>query len=308
VNAAGARPVAYLSGPTASGKSALAIALAKEHGLAVISADSMQVYRGVEIGTAQPSESEREGVPHEMLGIVEPGTEFHAARFMVEAQAAIDRHEAEGRRSIVVGGTGLWIRALRQGLFGGPGRDEQIRARLRERLEVEGVDALYEYLRRIDPEGAESLMPRDHIRIIRAIEVFELSGRSIVAWHREDESRRAALGPLPLILLLNPHKGAHEIRIRKRVDGMLDAGWLEEARRLRERGIPDYAPPMKALGYPELFRVLDGALGLEEARELIAVATRQYARRQAKWYRTEVGVVHVDAVSAREAIAGGLRP
>ena len=302
-----ARPVAFLSGPTASGKSALAIALSKEHGLAVISADSMQVYRGVEIGTAQPTESEREGVPHELLGIVEPGAEYHAAKFMVDAHAAIERHAAEGRRSLVVGGTGLWIRALRQGLFNGPSRDETIRARLRELLEVGGVEALYAHLERIDPEGARSLMPRDHIRILRAIEVFELSGRSIVDWHREDEARRAAMGPLPPILLLDTPKGAHEIRIRKRIGDMLKLGWLEEARRLRERGIPEHAPPMKALGYPELFRVLDGTLPIEEARELIFFATRQYARRQRKWYRAETGVVHVDVAGAREAIEAALR-
>lgn len=307
MSAAPARPVAFLSGPTASGKSALAIALAKEHGLAIISADSMQVYRGVEIGTAQPTESEREGVPHELLGVAEPGAEYHAARFMAEAYAAMARHAATGRRSLVVGGTGLWIRALRQGLFDGPSRDESIRARLRELLAAHGVEALYAHLQQIDPEGARSLMPRDHIRILRAIEVFELSGRSIVDWHREDEARRAAMGPLPPILLLDGPRDAHEKRIRKRVDAMLELGWLEEARRLRALGLPEHAPPMKALGYPELFRVLDGAWSLDEARERIAISTRQYARRQRKWYRAEVSVVHVDVEGSRAGIEDALR-
>ena len=295
-------PVAFLAGPTASGKTPMGVALAREFGLAIISADSMQVYRGVEIGTAQPSVDEREGVPHELLGVAEPGEEFHAARFAEEARRAIVRHAAEGRRSLVVGGTGLWIRALRSGLFAGPGRSEEIRARLRGLMEAEGVAALHAQLARLDPLAAGAVHPADHIRVIRALEVFELTGRSIIEWHREDAARRARLPPPRPMVVITPDRAGHEVAITSRIDRMLAAGWVEEAGRLLAMGLPDHAPPMKALGYPELFGVLRGEHSVEAARSLILIATRQLARDQRKWFRSELRAEHGPPEVARERL------
>lgn len=302
-----AEPVAYLAGPTASGKTPMAVELADEFGLAVISADSMQVYRGVEIGTAQPGPEERKGVPHELLAVAEPGEEFHAARFAQEARAAIARHAAQGRRSIVVGGTGLWIRALRTGLFAAPGRSEEMRARLRAVLADSGAGALHAELARIDPLAAGAVHPADHVRVIRALEVFELTGRSIVEWHREDAARRALLPPPRPMVVLAPERAPHERAIRARIEGMLERGWLAEAGRLLALGLPDHAPPMKALGYPELFGVLRGESTLEEAVARIVIATRQLARDQRKWFRSELRTetmpIGVARVRMREIIA-----
>ncbi len=295
-------PVAFLAGPTASGKTSAGVALAREFGLAIVSADSMQVYRGVEIGTAQPTMAERGGIPHELLGVAEPGEEFHAARFAEEARRAIARHAGEGRRSLVVGGTGLWIRALRSGLFAGPGRSDEIRSRLRAMMAAEGVAALHALLANRDPLAAGAVHPADHVRVIRALEVHELTGRSIIEWHREDAARRAKLPPPRPMVVVTPDRAAHERAITARIDAMLAAGWLGEAEGLLSRGLPDHAPPMKALGYPELFGVLRGEHSLEEARSLIVVATRQLARDQRKWFRSELRAEHMPPGVALERL------
>ncbi|MCC5877338.1 MAG: tRNA (adenosine(37)-N6)-dimethylallyltransferase MiaA [Candidatus Sumerlaeia bacterium] len=179
--------VGILGGPTASGKSAMAVEIAKKHGLAVISADSMQVYRGMEVGTGLIPISERQNVPHFLLGVAEPGEDYHAARFVVEArQVANQQWQEYGRRSLIVGGTGLWIQALREGLIDGPGRDETIRRELREVLHREGPNALHRKLKDFDPVLHERLSPRDHVRVLRAIEVYQLTGRPLSDWYAED--------------------------------------------------------------------------------------------------------------------------
>ncbi len=287
--------VGYLGGPTASGKSALAAHAARRERWAVISADSMQVYRGMPIGTAVIPEEQRHGVPHHLLEIADPREEFHAARFVREALKAAEHEWREhGRRSLVAGGTGMWIQALREGLFPGPGRDEALRAELRARLDREGPEALHAELATADPVMAEQLSPRDTVRIVRALEVYRLSGKPLSTWYEEDRQRREALGPLPPLVVLRLPKDRLRERITRRVDAMLAAGWLEEARRLKELGLPPHAPARKALGYPELFRVLDGETTLERARGEIIRAIVQFSRRQMTWFRGQRGVVWLD--------------
>ncbi|MDX2174943.1 MAG: tRNA (adenosine(37)-N6)-dimethylallyltransferase MiaA [Candidatus Sumerlaeia bacterium] len=286
-----AEPAAYLAGATASGKSAEAVRLARALGLAIVSCDALQVYRGIEIGTAQPLESERGGVPHHLLGCSDVAEEWHAARFAREAREAIEAEARAGRRCLVVGGTGLWLRALREGLFDGPGRDEELRRELRAVLAERGPGGLHALLAEEDPEAAAALRPADHVRVLRALEVWRLTGRSIADWQREDAARRGALGPLPPLFVLQRPRGELHARIAARVDRMLADGWLAEAGRLRERALPEHAPPSKALGYRELSAVLDGRATLAEVRERIVAGTRQFARRQETWFRAERGAV-----------------
>lgn len=285
----------YLGGPTASGKSSLGVAIARRHDLAIVSADSMQVYRGMEIGTGAIPEIDRRGVSHHLLSIVDPSEDFHAARFVDAALRAISSEfAASGRKSLVVGGTGMWIQALREGLFDGPGRDESIRKRLRKILEAKGPEALHDRLRKIDPPMADTLSPRDHVRVLRAIEVYELSGRPLSDWHAEDERRRAALGPLPPLRVIDRPREELYARIDKRVDEMLAAGWLNEARRLHALRLPEHSPARKALGYRELYDVIEGKSSIEEAAAEIKTSTRRFAKRQMTWFRGQRGVEWVD--------------
>ena len=284
--------VGYLAGPTASGKSALGIELAQRNGWCVISADSMQVYRGMAVGTGSIEPEERQGVPHHLVGVADPRDDFHAARFVREARAAIDGEWHENkRRSLIVGGTGLWIEALREGIFAGPGRDEGVRETLRARLATEGLAALAADLGRIDPQSAARIPAADANRIMRALEVWELSGRRLSEWLAEDMARRAALPPMPPLVVLDPPKEILNGRINRRVDAMLAAGWMDEARALFRLGLPGHSPAGKALGYRELFAVMEGQKSLAEAREAIQLGTRQYAKRQRVWFKVRRGAM-----------------
>lgn len=299
--------VGVLGGPTASGKSALALEIALTHGLAIISADSMQVYRGMEVGTGAVPVAERRGVPHHLIAVADPAERFHAARF-AEAAREVARQEWEqyGRRSLVVGGTGMWIQALREGLFEGPGRDEAVRIELLERLRRDGLPAIRAELTRVDPVMAAQLSAGDTTRILRALEVFRISGRPLSDWHAEDQERRAALGDLlPLVVVSHPREALNR-RINERVEQMIAEGWLEEARALHGMELPPDAPARKALGYRELYRVLDGELSMEEAVAEIKRATRQYARRQMTWFRGQRDVMLLESPTAGE-VAQALR-
>lgn len=286
--------IGFLAGPTASGKSVLAVELARRHGLAVISADSMQVYRGMSVGTGVLGDGERRGVPHHLIGIADPREEFHAARFVKEAtECAAAEWSEHGRRSLVAGGTGMWIQALREGLFAGPGRDESIRRRLRERLLHEGAAELHGELERVDPETAEKLSPNDSVRVIRALEVHQLTGKALSQWHREDAARRRDLTDLLPLVVLDPPREVLRERIARRVESMLASGWMEEARALHALDLPEHAPARKALGYRELFEVLEGRMEMRDVAEAITIATWQYARRQLSWFRGQRGAQFV---------------
>lgn len=278
--------IGILAGPTASGKSALSLALAERHNLAIISGDSMQVYRNMRIGTGALPDNERRGIPHYLIGIADPAEDFHAARFVEEAtKAALTEYRQHGRRSLVVGGTGMWLEALREGLFDGPGRDEEIRDRLRKRLEEAGEEALHNELAAVDSAMAADLSPRDTVRVIRALEVMELTGKPLSQWYAEDQVRRAKLGPLmPLAVIDRPRSVLYQ-RINRRVEEMIAEGWLEEARYLYELNLPDHSPAKKALGYRELFPVIAGEISLEATIPEIQKATRRFAKRQMTWFR-----------------------
>ncbi|MEQ8820393.1 MAG: tRNA (adenosine(37)-N6)-dimethylallyltransferase MiaA [Sumerlaeia bacterium] len=280
-------PLRILAGPTAAGKTALAVDLAQATGRVVLSTDSMQVYRGMAIGTAQPTLEELAAAPHRLIACAEPGEEFHAGRFVSEAEAILSREPA-----LVVGGTGMWIRALIDGLLEGAPRDEAVRARLEGELAREGLDTLRERLRLLDPEREAAINPNDALRVLRALEVIELTGRPMSALMAEG---RAARPPHPArIVVLTRPRPVLNARIEARVDAMLAGGWIEEARALMEAGLSEDSQAAKALGYRHLFAHLRGEIGITEAADLIKRDTRRFAKRQMTWFRAWKDAAWVD--------------
>ena len=271
-------------GPTASGKSVLGLALAERTGGEIVACDSQQVYIGMDIGTAKPTAEERRRVPHHALDLVHPDEAFHAARWAAVARAAIADIAARGRLPIVVGGTGLYYRALVTGLFDAPPPDEAIRARHRAEAAAEGVEALHARLAAVDPEAAAAIRQRDLVRISRALEIHEQTGVPITTLRR----RAAPPADLaPTVLLFDPPLPALRARIAARVDQMIAAGFLEEVRALRAAGYGPALKPLQALGYRQLGAVLDGTASLPDATAATVQATFAYARRQRTWFRKQ---------------------
>lgn len=293
--AAGNRRV-VLVGATASGKSLVALALADRLGGEIVGADSRQIYRGLEIGTEAPTHQDRARAPHHFVAFLDPAETYSAGRYGHEARAAIGTIEGRGRTAIVAGGSGLYIRALLQGLFHGPARDEAIRARLERRIRAEGLEVLREELRRVDPEAHAGILPGDPVRVIRALEVHELTGRPISELRRE----RAASPLSARIFGLRWPRAVLAGRIAGRLDRQLDRGFLEETRALLATGLPQDAPGPRTLGYRELLAHLRGELTLDEARERIALKTRQLAKRQETWFRLTPDVEWIDLASERD--------
>jgi tRNA dimethylallyltransferase len=287
-----------LVGTTAAGKSRVALALAERLEGEIVGADSRQIYRGLTIGTAAPSEAERRRVPHHLIAFLDPGEVYSAGRFGREARAAVEEIRSRGRAAIVVGGSGLYLRSLLGGLFEGPARDPEIRERLGARLAAEGLPALREALRRVDPEAVKRILPGDSVRVIRALEVWELTGRPISALRRE----RAAV-PLaaPVFGIRWPRERLVE-RIERRIRAQIEAGFLEEVRRLLALGLPEDAPGMRTLGYVQLLAHLRGRASLEEALRETILRTRQLAKRQTTWFRRMPDIEWTD-VSADEELA-----
>jgi tRNA dimethylallyltransferase len=280
------RPPAVIAvlGPTASGKSALGLELAQQLGGEILCCDSMQVYRGMDIGTAKASATERAAVPHHLLDVASPDEQFHAAAWAEAARALIASTTARERLPIIVGGTGLYFRALVQGLFDAPKPDPEIRARHQAEAAEVGVPALHERLRGIDPEAAAKINPTDLIRVSRALEVFEQTGVPISELRRE---KAPAPPPLRMFsVLLAFDLDYLRPRIAARVDSMMAAGFLDEVRALREAGFRD-ARAMQGLGYKQLGEFLDGKSDLEAAVVATKSATAAYARRQRTWFRRE---------------------
>ncbi len=276
--------VVAVVGPTAVGKSALALALAERLGAEIVSADSRQLYRGLDVGTAKPSRAERARVPHHMIDVADPDERFDAARFRREALAAIAAATAAGRPVVVCGGTGLYVRALRRGLFRGPAAVPELRAALYERERLEGGGTLHRELAAVDPPAAARLHPNDQVRIVRALEVFRITGRPISAWQAEHAFADDDVD----LLVLGCARPAKELalRIEARCDGMLELGLLDEIRTLVARGYAD-APALASVGYREMGAHLSGALTYAAAREAFARATRRLAKRQRTWWRSD---------------------
>jgi tRNA dimethylallyltransferase len=279
-------------GPTASGKSALALVLARRNpGTELVSADSMQVYRGMDIGTAKPSAAERAEVPHHLLDLVDPDEEFTVARFQVAVRAAVADIEARGGWPVLVGGTGLYLRAVTDGLAI-PGRYPEVRAG----LEAEADTArLHARLVRLDPVAAARMEPTNRRRVIRALEVTLGSGRPFSSFGPGLE----AYPPTRFRLVgLRVPRDVLDARIAERVRRQLDAGWLDEVRRLAARPGGLSRTAAQALGYRELLDPLAGRCRLDEAVDLIIARTRRFARRQERWFRRDPRIEWIDAAEA----------
>ncbi len=269
-------------GPTASGKSALGLALAERLAGEIVTCDSQQVYIGMDIGTAKPSREERRRVPHHGLDLCHPDEPFHAARWAALARAAIKSIAARGKLPIVVGGTGLYYRALTAGLFEAPPPDPALRASHRELAARDGLDALRARLTAVDPEAAAGIATRDFVRISRALEVYEQTGVAITTLRRQAAPPRDLL---PTVLLLDPPLAESRARIAARVDAMIGAGFLDEVRALHAAGYGPALRPLQALGYKQLGAVVTGTTSIADAAAETVRATFGYARRQRTWFR-----------------------
>jgi tRNA dimethylallyltransferase len=287
VNPVSEPAIILIAGPTASGKSALALALAEKLGGAIVNADSMQVYRDLRIITARPTPGEVARVPHRLYGHVDAAENFSAGRWCTEAVEALAATKREGRAAIVVGGTGLYFNALTRGLAAVPPIPAQIRSEVRARLASDGVAALHAELMLRDPAAAARLMPGDRARVTRALEVVLATGRSLLLWH--DENMPAGVNAaLAAKIFLMPDRDALLRHIDARFDAMMAAGAMEEVRALAARRLDANLPAMKAHGVPWLIRHLKGELSLAEAVEGGKRDTRQYTKRQATWFRNQL--------------------
>ena len=272
-------------GPTACGKTTLGVLLAKKYGGEVVSADSMQIYKGMAIGTAAPTRAEMDGVPHHMIAVADPAEQWSAARYAQEAVPIIDGILARGKLPILVGGTGLWIDAVVKGHgFAAGCAGGAVRRELEERLAAEGIGPLLEELRRADPESAERLHPADEKRILRALEVYRETGKTITAHNEETKALPPRYGPVWIGLQFADREDMKAL-IDQRVDRMAEAGLLEEVRALVARGLPRKATALQAIGYKEFLGVLEGTSTEAEALAEVKLRSRQYAKRQLTWLR-----------------------
>lgn len=278
-------PVAAITGPTAAGKTALSLALSAHLPIEIVSADSMQVYRGLDVGTAKPSPQERAAVAHHLIDIASPAEKYDLARFLRDAIAAIDAIRSRGNIPLIVGGTGLYLRSLMTGIFAIPSRDPELRHRLAQRAQDEGSAALHEELRQADPPSARRISPNDAIRIVRALEVAHSTGKPMSYWHAHPGAPQTPAIPLRLVVLHLPRETLHQ-RIQHRVRAMLAQGWVEEVRALLAQGLPPDQHCFKALGYREIARRLVANEPMDGVEETIARETRQFAKRQMTWFRS----------------------
>ena len=281
-------PAAILiAGPTASGKSALALELALATGGVIINADSMQVYRDLRIITARPTADEEARAPHRLYGHVDAAVNFSAGSWVADAAKVLEAARAKNRLAIFVGGSGLYFKALTRGLSAVPPIPVVIREDVRARLERDGVEALHAELAQRDPASAERLKPRDRTRIARALEVVEATGRSLTDWHRDGLPPLLPQGQFSA-LFLSPDRDALYVRIDARFDAMLSSGALEEVAALAARRLDPLLPAMKAHGVPALIRHLKGEITREEAALIGRADTRHYAKRQFTWFRHQL--------------------
>lgn len=281
------KPLILLVGPTGVGKSAAALVLAEAVRGEIINGDSMQVYRGFDIGTDKPSAADRRRVPHHLLDILDASAQFTAADFVAGAFAAATGILNRGGVPCVVGGTGLYVKALIDGLFPGPGRNPALRAALEDEARTSGPEALHGRLSAVDPAYAAKIGPRDRVRIIRAIEVFAATGEPLSAHFPRTESRMREFEILKLGLELE-RKELYR-RIEARADRMFARGLVEEVRSLLAAGVDERAAPFKAIGYRRVLAHLKGEIPLEEAIALTKADTRHYAKRQMTWFRKMEG-------------------
>ena len=280
-------------GPTATGKSALALELANESGGEIISADSVQFYRGLDIGSAKPTGEQRRQVPHHLIDVLDPDQDYSAAAFRDQADKIIQGLHRRTTPIFVVGGTGLYLKVLTRGLFHGPGGDPHLRSILRHRAETEGEGALHRELLHCDPEAASRIHSHDTFRLIRALEVYHLSRRPISEFQREHEFRE---NPYQ-VLKIGLQREREELyrRVESRVEEMMAKGWLEEVRTLLERGYSRGLKSMQSLGYKRLVAHLKGETDRAHAVHLIKQDTRRFAKRQITWFKSDPDIRWVPA-------------
>ncbi len=282
------RPLVAIVGPTAAGKSALGVWLAGQLGGEVVACDSTQLYRGFDIGTAKPNVAERRGVPHHLIDVLGASEIATAGGYRQMAVALLDELRRRGRLPIFTVGTGLYLRALLEGLADVPQRSEDLRERLRATVAEHPSGHLHRVLSRLDPEAAHKISSADEQKLIRAIEVCLLSKKPLSEVHRA--GRVPLQGWCALKIGLAPPREALNLRIHARTDAMIASGWLDEVRALLHSGMPPHAKPFDFIGYRELRAVLDAKVTMDEARAAIQQATRRYAKRQLTWFRREHGV------------------
>jgi tRNA dimethylallyltransferase len=275
-------------GPTATGKTALGVALAEAVGGEIVSCDSTAVYRGIDIGTDKPTTGEQRGIPHHLIDVADPTETYSAARYARDAAAAIRDVRSRGRWPILVGGTGFYYRALVRGLFPGPARHDELRERLTLVAGRRGVEALHRWLARVDPESALRIQPRDQKRLIRALEVYLLTGRPLTAHFAETQSALPGFAVLTLGLV-DPQPEL-EARVTRRVDTQFSRGVVAEVERLLASGVPEAAHAFSGLVYRQIIEMRQGVRDEAATRALIVRENLQYARRQLMWFRKEPDV------------------
>ncbi|MBR4889507.1 MAG: tRNA (adenosine(37)-N6)-dimethylallyltransferase MiaA [Clostridia bacterium] len=283
-------PVLAVVGPTASGKTALAIALAQAFGGEIVSCDSMQVYRGMEIGTAQPSVEELAAVPHHLIGFLDPTEPFSVSDYVDAASAVIENIRSRNKLPVLCGGTGLYARSLLEGLaFDEFGRDDALRASLKQQAEEIGLEGLYRKLQELDPEAAEKIHPNNQPRLYRALEYCLLSGRKFSEWQKKAAETESVYNVCMLGIGFE-NRGILYDRINRRVGVMMEMGLEEEARGFFDRYRTTGVTSAQAIGYKELFPYFEGQRTLQEAIETIQQETRHYAKRQLAWFRREKNI------------------
>ena len=296
-----------LMGPTASGKTACALALAQRLGGEIVSVDSALVYRGLDIGAAKPTADEQAQVPHHLIDLREPWQPYSAAEFANDARIAINDIVARGKVPILAGGTGLYFRALLDGLSDMPEADDAVRAQISTEAQAQGWTALHAQLAEVDPIAAARIHATDAQRIQRALEVYRVSGRPISAWQREARGQRLPLKVLKLVLA-PPERAILHARIERRFDAMLEAGFLDEVRALRSlpplqvHPTPLDLPALRAVGYRQAWEYLEGGSSPAQFRERAIAATRQLAKRQFTWLRGELDARWFDPLTQGDAL------
>ena len=280
-------------GPTCVGKTQVSLKLADTLKGEIVSFDSRQIYRHMDIGTAKPTKEERDKIRHHFIDRISPDEKFTAADYGKESRRVIRQIVKRNRQPIAVGGSGLYLRALTQGFFRGPKADEKIRKKLIREAQEFGEPRLFRRLKTIDPEAAERIHPNDLVRIVRALEVYELTGKPISLLQRQGDYE-----PFPMRFVrmgLNIERNLLYRRIERRVGEMISAGLVEEVKMLKERGFSPKLKALKTVGYQELFAHLDGEVDLETAIENIKLNTKHYAKRQLTWFRQDKEIVWLDA-------------
>lgn len=277
-------PIVCIAGPTASGKTALAVALAQELDGEVISCDSMQIYRGMDIGTAKPSPDEMQGVPHHMLDVADPWEDFSVSRYCAMAAPILDDILARGKTAIIAGGTGLYMDSLIRGNAFAPCPSTGIRQQLEQQADQVGMPAMLQQLRDVDPDAAARLHLSDRKRILRALEVYLETGKTITQHNLETQALPPRYSPLWLGLDFENRADLYR-RIDQRVGIMLNMGLIDEIQSLLSKGIPKSSTALQAIGYKEFIAALDGVYSVEEAADQVRQSSRRYAKRQLTWFR-----------------------